>query len=312
MNDGKLIFVCGALRSGTSLLHLMLNHHPELKNPGEFDFFFDLVTDDYQSPKVHVYENWLLNHRIFLSKNLIFPRDAKEYSEVLRSFKAQLSEENKVLLINIHRNFDKIPAYFPEAKYIHLIRDPRDVARSSIGMGWAGNVYYGVDHWIETERSWSNLKPTLSDNQFLEIYFEDLITDPQVTLKRICEFCGVAYTDSMMNYHESSTYEKPDVNLIFQWKRKLSENEVKQVESKIAETLEGLKYEKSQYENFNGSLLEKTFLKIQNKLYKLQFSIKRYGLFLVIRERLSRWLNLVNLSKTVRTEMNEIDKSVIK
>lgn len=312
MNHKNLIFVCGALRSGTSLLHLMLNHHPELKNPGEFDFFFDMVSDDYQSPELLNYENWLLNHRIFLSKNLFFPREAKEYSEVLKSFKDQLSEENKVLLINIHRHFDKIPKYFPEAKYIHLIRDPRDVARSSIGMGWAGNVYYGVDHWIETERSWSKLRPTLSDNQFIEIYFEDLITEPQVTLEKICEFTGVTYIDSMLNYHESSTYEKPDVSLIFQWKRKLSENEVKQVESKVGEAFDKLKYEKSQYANFKGSLLEKAYLKIQNKLYKLQFSIKRYGLFLVIRERLSRWLNLANQSKTVRTEMNKIDKSVIK
>ena len=34
----KLVFVCGALRSGTSMAHLMLNAHPEISNPGQFDF----------------------------------------------------------------------------------------------------------------------------------------------------------------------------------------------------------------------------------------------------------------------------------
>jgi hypothetical protein len=231
---------------------------------------------------------------------------------VISNFVKQVSTQENVLALNVHRHFDKIPRWFPSAKYIHLIRDPRDVARSSIGMGWAGNVYYGVDHWIDTERSWAKLKLNLLDDQYIEIYFEDLITDPKSVLKGICEFCGVPYADSMLNYHENSTYDKPDVSLIYQWKKKLTRNEVLQIESKVGEVLEILKYEPSNYGRFSISSLQKAYLNVQNKLYKLKFSIRRYGFSLVIRERFSRWFKLTNQKNTVRRKMNEIDRSVIK
>ena len=310
--NNQLVFVCGALRSGTSLLHLMLNAHPGIDNPGEFDFLFDKINESGEPPELKDYYDWLHNHRIFNSKKINISDEFQTYSEVTSSFVEQVATRENVLALNVHRHFHKIHKWFPTAKYIHLIRDPRDVARSSIGMGWAGNVYYGVDHWIETERSWAKLKPKLSENQYIEIYFEDLIFDPQTILKKICEFCNVPYADSMLNYHENSTYEKPDVNLIYQWKRKLTKNEVQQVESKVSDVLVSLKYEPSNYGDFSNSLIQKAYLKFQNKLYKLKFSIKRYGLALVIRERISRWFNLNNQSIIVRRQMNEIDRSVIK
>ena len=38
-----LVFICGSLRSGSSLTHLMIDHHSEISNPGEFDFLFDQI-----------------------------------------------------------------------------------------------------------------------------------------------------------------------------------------------------------------------------------------------------------------------------
>lgn len=310
--DNQLVFVCGALRSGTSLMHLMLNAHPNIDNPGEFDFLFDKLSESGEPPELKEYYDWLQSHRIFNSKKISISDEFQTYSEVTSNFVEQVSTQGNVLSLNVHRHFHKIHKWFPKAKYIHLIRDPRDVARSSIGMGWAGNVYYGVDHWIETERSWTKLKPKLSENQYIEIYFEDLITNPQTILEKICEFCGVPYSASMLNYHENSTYEKPDVSLIYQWKRKLTKNEVLQVESKVGEFLESLKYEPSNYGKFSHLLIQKAYLRVQNKLVKLQFAIKRYGLALVIRERISRWFNLTNQTIIVRREINKIDKSLIK
>ena len=46
-------------------------------------------------------------------------------------------------------------------RYIHLLRDPRDVALSTILMGLAGNTYLGVDLWVETEKSWDQLASKL-------------------------------------------------------------------------------------------------------------------------------------------------------
>ncbi|KJV06249.1 sulfotransferase [Methylocucumis oryzae] len=50
MENHQLIFICGALRSGSTMLRLMLDHHPNIVNPGEFDFLFDYMYEDGSFP----------------------------------------------------------------------------------------------------------------------------------------------------------------------------------------------------------------------------------------------------------------------
>ncbi|MCX4188428.1 sulfotransferase family protein [Methylophaga sp. OBS4] len=312
-NDNScLIFVCGALRSGTSLLHLMLNKHPRLSNPGEFDFLFDMIGEDGSYPDVDTYINWLHTHRIFIAKLLSIPDSVQNFQQLLSGFVRQLSQPDKVLTLNVHRHFHRIPPLFPDAKYIHLIRDPRDVARSSIGMGWAGNVFYGVDHWLESEHSWQKLKSQLSAVQFIEIRFEDLIAEPEATLRKLCEFVAVPYDDEMLNYAATSTYAAPDISLINQWQTKLSSQQIQQVEFKAAQLMKSLGYQTSGQTTVEPGLWKRLYLFMQNKLYKLQFEIKRYGFCLSLTGRLARWLMLNGLQKSARLKKNEIDKQVLK
>jgi hypothetical protein len=62
----------------------------------------------------------------------------------------------------VHRHYDRLLRLWPEARFIHLVRDPRDVASSCIGMGWAGNVWTGVTRWIEAERLWDEVRGDLA------------------------------------------------------------------------------------------------------------------------------------------------------
>jgi len=305
------IFICGALRSGSSLTHVILDHHPKIKNPGEFDFLFDQMSDEGTFPTMEAYQEWLSVHRIFQSK-LLSIDSSLGYAELIDSFIAQMTQENSVLALNIHRHFDLILYLFPNAKFIHLIRDPRDVARSSMGMGWAGNVYYGVDHWVDTEKSWKRLQKKIAPEQFLELRFEELILSPEIVLQGVCEFIGVPYFDSMLNYADNSTYSKPDPSLVYQWKKKLSKREIQYVELKAHDLMETLGYALSEYPLATIGLFEKIELKISNKLFRLKFSIKRYGLMLVLTRRLSRLLKLKSMNKLVTLKMNEIDKLYLK
>lgn len=306
-----LVFICGALRSGSSLTHLMLDNHAEISNPGEFDFLFDKVTDRGGYPDIIAYHDWLSTHRIFNSKPLsIVP--TSEYSKLIYSFIEQLSQSDSVLALNIHRNFDRIRFLFPEAKFIHLIRDPRDVASSSIGMGWAGNVYYGVDHWIETEESWVRLRDKLSAEQYLQIKFEDLILSPAEILEQVCTFIGLIYSDTMLTYTKNSTYTKPDISLVEQWKTKLSQREIQYVEMKAKGLMKNLDYDLSANPITSIGLIEKCSLKIEDKLFKLRFTIKRYGFYLFFIERLSRVLQLKSMLKKAKVAMNNIDQSYLK
>lgn len=311
MNKKQIIFICGALRSGSSLTHLMLDSHSKLKNPGEFDFIFDKITDDGTFPPIIEYNEWLSSHRIFQSKSLVINKRLS-FPQLIYSFINQLSESDSLLTLNVHRSFDRISYLFPNAKYVHLIRDPRDVARSSIGMGWAGNVYHGVDHWLQTEQSWKRLICEISAEQYIEIRFEDLILSPHIVLKKACEFIGVPYSNEMFDYANDSTYSRPDPLLVSQWKKNLSIKEIQYVETKAHLLMTDLSYELSGYPIITLNFFEKNLLKLTNKIFKLRFSIKRHGIILFIEERLSRFLNLKAINKRIRLAMNETDKQYLK
>src|SRR5262245_9580554 len=133
MTNPSPVFVVGAVRTGSTMLWLMLDSHPQIRNPGEFDFLIDHVGDHGQLPDIKKYRRWLSTHRGFLQTGLtVDPR--LDYRQLMQSFIDQLWGGKKVLTLNMHRHFERIPWLFPEARYIHLTRDPRDVARSSIGL----------------------------------------------------------------------------------------------------------------------------------------------------------------------------------
>jgi Sulfotransferase family len=296
MSSDSPVFLAGSVRTGSTLLRLMLDAHPHITNPGECDFLFDLVDEKGRFPDVSEYRHWLSTNRIFQAKKLrIDPNLA--YLDLMQSFLEQFRREGAVLSMNVHRHFNRIPYVFPDARYIHLLRDPRDVARSCIGMGWVGNVYYGVDFWQEAENSWDQLKSSLRDDQYMEIKYEDLLQDVKSGLVRICEFVGLEYSDQMMNYSSHTTYAPPDNKLIYQWKNKYSKRELQLVEHKVGKMLVARKYELSGYSPDSPRLFEAWKLAVQNKKYRVRFQIERYGLglylenFLASRSGLRFWMD---------------------
>ena len=311
MQTDSPIFVSGALRSGSTLLHLMLNQHPRIDNPGEFDFMFDLIEGENGFPSITDYYAFLDKSRIFLSRNLIIDKSLN-FPELLQSFVTQLSQNNRVLALNVHRNFHRIPHIFPNAKYIHLIRDPRDVARSSIEMGWRGNVYYGVNHWIETELSWDLLQKKLQPENYTTVYYEELIENPESLLNNLCNFMGIPYDPKMLDYPLHTSYKKPDKSLIQQWKRKLSEREIQYVESKAGKLMEERGFQMSGLPIIQVGLMEKIKLMIQNKLYRINFGVKRYGFALYTVEKMTKFLRLDQLNKKYFMMKEEVNKKHLK
>lgn len=307
----NVVFICGALRSGSSLTHLMLDHNPKINNPGEFDFLFDQVSDLGVFPRINSYHEWLSIHRIFQSKFLSID-DSLTYPKLIQSFIKQLSLSDSALALNVHRGFDRIPYLFPEAKFVHLIRDPRDVARSSVGMGWAGNVYQGVEHWLQTEEAWKRLQDKILPEQYFEVRFEDLIFSPETILKGLCSFIEVPYSNRMLDYSDESTYSKPDPSLVRQWKTKLTTREIQHVELRVQELMRELDYDLSGHPLISLGLIELLWLKISNKIFKLKFSVKRYGFSLYFKERFSRLFKLKSINKQLRMTINDVDRQYLK
>ena len=133
----KPIFLVGSERSGTTLLRLMLSHHTQLSWCQEFEYVVERITEEGEYPDLKQYYEWLETHRIFQARN--FKIDPTlNYVELVNSFLIQQKEKDAKELIGatVHHHFDRLLKIWPNARFIHLIRDARDVARSCIGMGW--------------------------------------------------------------------------------------------------------------------------------------------------------------------------------
>ena len=114
--------------------------------------------------------------------------------------------QDATAVLMLHRNLETAVTHLPDLKILHLVRDPRDVARSSIGMGWAASTYYGVRHWLKTEQEWAACAPKLNPDQVLQVNYETLIEKPEETLEKICNFFGVPFKKHMLDYDGNTTY----------------------------------------------------------------------------------------------------------
>lgn len=309
----KPFFLVGAERSGTTLLRLMLNHHPQISWVQEFEYSVDLVTNSGQFPSLNTYYDWLETHRIFQSMGFCIDKNL-DYPQLIDSFLLQRynPSQHQIIGATVHRHFDRLLYISDDACFIHLIRDPRDVARSCIGMGWSGNVWYGCDRWLEAETLWNQVKNKISPDRYIEIHYEDLIKDPVKILTSICNFMGLDYDQKMLSYDQNTTYSTPDPKLILQWKKKLSDFEIQLVESKVGSLLVDRGYELSNLPAINPNNFQRQQLKIEDWWYRVQFRIKRLGLSLFIADFLSRKLGLKSWQKQIKLEMNEIEKKYLK
>lgn len=312
-NETMPVFIVGAERSGTTMFRLMLDHHPEITVIPEFEYVVDLLAERETWPSLEQFYSHLQSDRIFLDQKFTINPDL-DYPALVNSFLIQqrIREEKQHVLSVVHRNFDQLKLIWPSARYIHIIRDPRDVARSCIHMGWAGNVWTGVERWIDAEKQWVKLKPELSASTYLDLKEEYLIEDPVKVLNDVCSFIGVPYDSQMLGYNLSTTYSKPDPSLIYQWKRKLTSKEVQLVESRTGGMLIESGYTPSGLPKIHPSFLHRIFLKVQDKISRLKYRLNYMGLKLFIFDFLSRRLHIKLWQDKLKPQLLEIGHKRVK
>lgn len=301
-------FLIGAERSGTTLLRLMLNGHPEISWLNEFEYAVDQINIPNEWPEIKTYTDYLSTNRIFLASEFELPKNC-EYPDIIKNFLFQkLSRDQKSIIgATCHRHYDRLLRIFPNARFIYLYRDPRDVSRSAIGMGWAGNVWYGVDRWIQAEQLWANVKDQLNkSSSYIEISYEDLIITPEKTLSEICNFLNVNFDHNMLAYPEYTSYSTPDIKLIHQWKRKLSNYEINLVEFKASSYMKNRGYHLKYSSPKKPASISRILLKIHDKSLRVLFRIKRYGFRLVLKYFISRSLGLKKMEQIMKLRINEI------
>lgn len=98
----------------------------------------------------------------------------------------------------------QIEAYFPDAKYIFLYRDGRDVAVSFRKALVGEKHYYHVAReWAEWNRAALAHRKRVSAARFASVSYEELTAQPEQTMKRLCTFLGAKYHPSMLEFYAS-------------------------------------------------------------------------------------------------------------
>jgi hypothetical protein len=309
----KPFFLIGAERSGTTVLRLMLDSHPLVSWVNEFEYSVDRLRDPNAWPALGEYAEYLSSNRIFQATGFAIDSGV-DYPALIASFLAQkqIRDNKPIIGATCHRHYDRLLRLFPDCRFIYLIRDPRDVARSNIGMGWAGNVWKGVDRWIEAENLWKTMKQTLPQSSYIEVRFEELIVNPEKVLGAICQFFNISYDARMLSYPERTTYSLPDPKLTEQWKKKMTAREIALVEAKAAFIMRKRGYHMISSPIMRPTFLERMYLGFQNKIFRVRFRIKRFGFWLILLDYIARKLRLKKLHHICKQRQNILLNRYIK
>ena len=230
--DAPAPFIVGVGRSGTTLLRLMLDAHPRLAIPPETHFvpaviesFWRLrvtperVLDAMRSGERTGWEDSGLDEQAMLDRlGEIKPLNAPDS---LRAFYRLYAERH-----GKGRWGDKTPHYvtalarigraLPEARFVHVIRDGRDVALSTNRrlVELRGSRPVPIErmakrwrHRILTARGVAQVA-----DRYLEVRYEDLVLDTQPTLRRVCQFVELDFDPAMLAYHERAAERLQEMN----------------------------------------------------------------------------------------------------
>jgi hypothetical protein len=211
-------FIVGCGRSGTTLLRSMLDSHPALAIPPETYFIPRLAREWQQSilrsrPDVVRFVDALSGTNGF--KQMDVPVHVLRarlsgslpsgYADAIRWVYAIYSDRR-----GKRRYGDKTPAYvleidrlsalFPEAVFVHIIRDGRDVAMSFVDGGWANDLGQAILYWkLQVSRGRASGK-RLATGRYIEVRYEDLVADPSSVLAGICRSIRLPFNEAMLEY----------------------------------------------------------------------------------------------------------------
>ena len=306
-------FLVGCERSGTTLLRLMLDHHPKIAFNGESEMVITQIAEDGTYPDIKRYHEWLRNDRVFRHHSYRID-ESLGYVELVNDLLNQkrIRAQKEIVGATVHVQFCKLRRVWPRSKFIYIYRDGRDVAHSVMRMGWAGNTYVASDWWLRAEREWNRLRETLSDDYWIEVRYEDLIANARSALERICAFVGVEYSEKMFDYVRTSTYEAPDPGLMYQWKTRLDKVDLQRLEDKLGDQLVSRGYALSGMQRISVPALTRRYLSLHSRVGAYVFRIRRFGAVLALQETLSRRLGLREAHLRAMSRINRVINANLK
>jgi hypothetical protein len=281
-------FVVGVNRSGTTLLRMMLDAHPQLTVPPETHFVPQLIETAQESkgaPAPEALLATITSQREWgdfgLTEEELLERfraqDPLTAGGALRSFyeayaervgKPRWGEKTPIYV----KSMRKIESALPEARFVHVIRDGRDVALSIRDRATKEHPIDRIaERWVRRITRARQQAKRLA--HYREIRYESLILETEPTLREVLEFYELPWDDAVLDYHQRSaqrleemkrelpdqgkrtalsverrmmtharTTEKPDPRRVSRWRESMDRSDRELFESIAGPLLEELGY----------------------------------------------------------------------
>jgi hypothetical protein len=286
------VFILGNPRSGTSLFRLMLNSHSMINATPECGFLhwwyekyadwdsscvtsnrLDEYISDLESSKR--IEDWKMDYAQLKEKIVQEnPDNYAKLGEIVYVFygeqkgkKAKVIADKNNYYIN---HFNDLNEIWPDAKYILVVRDGRDVACSYLNIETlvtnspykpklSTDIKTIAKEWLTNNQNVLSFSESLNNNQFMVIRYEDFVKDSELYLTKVCNFLGLNFESNMLNYYiknakeqdeplssldwKKKTLEKPDKDNIGKYKMELEKQSIEEFNTTATDLLQKFNYE---------------------------------------------------------------------
>ncbi len=216
MASDRPIFVVGCGRSGTTLLRVMLHAHPRIALPPETSLSVDAYRRRRSFGDLRAADNraalarWIVERRESRPLRL----DADALVEEIVAGPPSVGSAVGITLAAYARRYgkarwgEKQPNYirhvptlrqlFPDAQFVHIVRDGRDVVASLRRMDWfAYGDLSALSSWARAVDLGDHYRRSLPADTWYELRYEQLVADPEGELRRLCDYLGEEFVPRM-------------------------------------------------------------------------------------------------------------------
>ena len=273
------LFIVSAGRSGTTLLRSMLVAGSDIAIPQENHSFPVAIRRFRTLQKLgwpdlsrlivslfashYLYPHWDVNPALLLHQAIKLPDGERSLARLIDLVFQQYQEahfpeaklwgdQSPLNALYLHW----LLPVFPQARYLHLLRDGRDVVASMVhAQVGAGSLADACLRWQTSVKQAHWLVGKVPADNYLELRYEDLVQAPEASLQRVADLCQIDYSEKMLDYwkmpttvehkvfdHHRNLSRPPFGDSIGRWRERLDANQQAYVLKQLGATLSACDY----------------------------------------------------------------------